>query len=84
MKNQTASAALLQSAVQSAQELGDERAVHALSSRMDAVAGRLAAAVMSAARTGSHTQYLRVRAEAEAVKPLLQQCLVVRFQWSTI
>lgn len=77
MNNQAASTALLQSALQSAQELEDQLSIHALSVRMDAVAGRLVAAVMVAARNSTHVQYIRVREEAELVKPRLQQCLTV-------
>lgn len=84
MKNQAASTVLLQAAVQSAQELGDVCAMHALSSRMDVAAGRLAAAVMTAARTGSHAQFLRARAEAEVINPRLQQCLAVRFVFTLV
>jgi hypothetical protein len=77
MKNQGASIAVLQSALHSAKELDDQLAIQALSVRIDSVAGRLAAAVMSAARNGTHLQYTRVLTEAELVKPQLQQCLAV-------
>jgi hypothetical protein len=77
MKNQGASAAELQSALHLAKELEDQNAILALSVRIDAVAGRLAAAVMSAARNGTHLQYARVLAEAEAVKLQQQKCFAV-------
>lgn len=77
MENQAASTAVLQAALESAKELGDQHAIDALSVRVDAVAGRLAAAVMATARNGTHAQYARMRAEAELVKPGLQQCLMV-------
>ena len=77
MTDPGACVATLKDALQCAEELHDKKAVHALSMRIEAVAGRLAAALMAAARAGTHEQFGRVRAEAELLKPQLQKSLKV-------
>lgn len=77
MTDPGACVATLKDALQCAEELQDQKAFHNLSMRIEAVAGRLAAALMAAARAGTHEQFKRVQAEAELVKPQLQQSLEV-------